>query len=147
MALADMEPVDMRDWIRSRPELAILATFLVVYGSWLALDWIPGDAQELQILFLAPIDALVVYSAWRASRRCVETPWLRHFWLFVMLGWSVELAGDLVLGVYDLVLGDPTFPSLADLFFLAFYPLMLLALLRIPTKRGGLALAAAAHGA
>ena len=133
MELDDMEPVDLRNWIRSRPELAILAAFLAVYASWLALSWIPGDPQKLQILFLAPIDALVVCSTWRASRRCAETPWLRNFWLLVMLGWSAELIGDLILAVYDIVLNHPAFPSVADLFFLSFYPLLLLALTRVPS--------------
>jgi hypothetical protein len=55
----EMTAVDTRSWIRSRPELAVLVAFLIVYGSWLALGWIPGSAQKLQILFLAPIDALV----------------------------------------------------------------------------------------
>jgi len=133
MRLADIEPVDLRGWARSRPELAVLIAFLVVYASWLALDWIPGGARNLQILFLAPIDALVVVSAWRASRRSAATPWLRRFWLFVMAGWAAQLTADLILALYDIVLDDPTFPSAADLFFLAFYPLMLIALTRVPS--------------
>lgn len=118
---------------RLRPELLALAIFLLIYASWLAVDWIPGGSQELQILFLAPIDALVIFACWRASRRCEQTPWLRLFWLVVMLGWTAELAADLILALYDIVLEDPTFPSAADLFFLCFYPLLTLALLRLPT--------------
>ncbi len=122
--------------IRRRPEVAALALFLLIYASWLALSWIPGDPQKLQILFLAPIDALVVYASWRASRRSMGTPWLRAFWLFVMLGWMAELGADLILAVYDIALEDPTFPSFADLLFLTFYPLLMVALLRVPTLRG-----------
>jgi PAS domain S-box-containing protein len=121
-----------RGLARSRPELLALLAFLLVYVSWLAVDWIPGSSQELQIAFLAPIDTLVVYACWQASRRCREAPWLRRFWILVMLGWVAELIADLILGLYDIVLDDPTFPSLADLFFLCFYPLLTLALLRIP---------------
>jgi PAS domain S-box-containing protein len=119
---------------RSRPEVVLLLAFLLVYASWLASDWIPGETAKLQILFLAPIDALVVYACWRASRRCEEAPWLRSFWIFVMLGWGAELVADLILGVYDIALDDPTFPSLADVFFLGFYPLLMLAMLRLPTS-------------
>jgi PAS domain S-box-containing protein len=117
-----------------RPEVAALVVFLLVYASWLAGDWIPGETAKLQILFLAPVDALVVWSCWRASRRCEQTPWLRSFWILVMLGWGAQLVADLILGLYDIVLDDPTFPSLADLFFLCFYPLLVLALLRIPSS-------------
>jgi PAS domain S-box-containing protein len=122
--------------IRRRPEVAALAALLALYASWLALSWIPGDPQKLQILFLAPIDALVVYACWRASRRPEQTPWLRAFWLFVMFGWVAELGADLILAVYDIGLEDPTFPSFADLLFLTFYPLLMVALLRVPTLRG-----------
>jgi PAS domain S-box-containing protein len=127
-----VEAARPRDWLRGRPELAVLAAFLIVYASWLAVSWIPGDAQKLQILFLAPIDALVVYSAWRASQRSVEVPWLRTFWRLVMIAWTAELIADLTLAVYDIVLEEPAFPSAADFVFLAFYPLLLVALLRIP---------------
>jgi PAS domain S-box-containing protein len=120
--------------VRSRPELALLAALLVAYAAWHAIG-IPGDAKKLQILFLAPIDALVIWAAWRASSRCAGSPRLRTFWLLVAVAWTAELAADLTLAVYDVALDDPTFPSLADAFFLAFYPLLLLALLKVPTAR------------
>jgi len=88
--------------------------------------------KELQILLLVPVDALVVLCAWRASRRCEGVSWLRSFWLLVALGWSAELAADLILGVYDIALNDQTFPSVADAFFLAFYPLLFAALMQVP---------------
>src|ERR1700729_3667527 len=121
---------------RRRPEVVALAALLVVYASWLALSWIPGDPQKLQILFLAPIDSLVVYASWRASRRSASIPWLRAFWLLVMLAWTAELSADLIFAFYNIVLEDLAFPSLADLFFLVFYPLMFLALLRLPSVKG-----------
>jgi len=118
--------------LRDRPEVVALLALLAAYLSWLALGWIPGGEQELQILFLAPIDALVIYAAWRASRRCGEAPRLRLFWMSIAVAWTAELFADLTLAVYDIGLNDPTFPSLADVFFLAFYPLLLVALLRVP---------------
>lgn len=48
------------------------------------------------------------------------------------LAWSVQLCADSLLVLYDVILDQPRFPSLADPFFLAFYPLLLLALLRVP---------------
>jgi PAS domain S-box-containing protein len=119
--------------LRDRPEVVALLALLAAYLSWLALGWIPGGEQELQILFLAPIDALVIYAAWRASRRCAEVPRLRRFWVLIAVAWTAELGADLTLAVYDIGLNDPTFPSPADVFFLAFYPLLLIALLSVPT--------------
>jgi PAS domain S-box-containing protein len=118
--------------IRSRPELAALLGLLLLYLGCISFDWFSGDARELQIAFLAPVDALVVYSTLKASARCREVPWLRRFWLLVAVAWSFELVADLLLALYDLILGDPTFPSAADGAFLAFYPLLLVALLQVP---------------
>ena len=122
--------------LRRRPEVIALAALLVLYASWLALSWIPGDPQKLHILFLAPVDALVVYASWRASQRSASIPWLRTFWLLVMAAWAAELGADLIFAFDGIVLEDLPFPSLADPFFLAFYPLMLGALLRVPTLKG-----------
>jgi PAS domain S-box-containing protein len=122
--------------IRRRPEVMVLAALVVVYASWLALSWIPGDPQKLHILFLAPIDSLVVYASWRAAQRSAAIPWLRAFWLFVTAAWAAELGADLIFAFGNIVLEDPAFPSLADLFFLTFYPLMFAALVRVPTLKG-----------
>jgi PAS domain S-box-containing protein len=125
----------LREQLRSRPEVLALLVFLALYLSWLAVGWLPGDDRDLQILFLAPVDALVVSAAMRAARRSAVFPGLRRFWLLIAVAWIVELAADLSLAVYDIVLGDPTFPSVADVFFVAFYPLLLIALLRVPSMR------------
>ncbi len=127
---------DSRGTIRSRPELVVLLALLVLYVSWVSFGWIGGDVRKLQIAFLAPIDSLVVYASWRAVRRCEEVRWARRFWLFIMLGWAAELTADLILAIYDVGFDDPTFPSLADAFFLSFYPLLLLAIAQVPTVRG-----------
>src|ERR1700679_684300 len=109
---------------RRRPEAMVLAALLVVYASWLALSWIPGDPQKLHILFLAPVDSLVVYASWRAAQRSASIPWLRAFWLLVTAAWAAELGADLIFAFLNIVLEDMAFPSLADLFFLTFYHLM-----------------------
>jgi PAS domain S-box-containing protein len=125
----------LREQLRSRPEVLALLIFLAVYLSWLAVGWLPGGDRELQILFLAPIDALVIGAAARAARRSSAFPGLRRFWLLIAAAWTVELAADLSLAIYDIALDDPTFPSIADVFFVAFYPLLLVALLSVPSVR------------
>lgn len=127
---------DLRAGLQARPEIAALVAFLAIYLSWLAFAWIPGGARELQILFLAPIDALVICAALLAAKRCIRAPLLRRFWLLIALAWAAELFADLALALYDIVLDDPTFPSFADALFIAFYPLLLIALLSVPTVRG-----------
>jgi PAS domain S-box-containing protein len=128
--------VEFRDTIRSRLPLLVLLGLLTLYVSWISFDWLAGDVRKLQIVFLAPIDALVVYTSWQATRRCEEVSWARRFWLFVTLAWAAELSGDLILAVYDIGFDDPTFPSLADAVFLAFYPLMFVAIAQVPIALG-----------
>ncbi|HEX3041285.1 MAG TPA: ATP-binding protein [Solirubrobacterales bacterium] len=94
------------------------------------------DPQSLHIALLVPADALVIWASLRARRRSAEVPWLRAFWTLIAAAWIAELLADLSLATYDILLDDPTFPSVADFFFLLFYPLTLLALLRIPIVRG-----------
>jgi len=78
----------------------------------------------------------VVAAACLAARRCRDARALRTFWLLIALAWSVQLCADSLLVLYDVILDQAHFPSLADPFFLAFYPLLLLALLRAPAADG-----------
>jgi hypothetical protein len=66
-----------------------------------------------------------------ASRRVAQSGRLRSFWLWIALALAAETVGDLVQAAYSLGPGGAPYPSLADPFYLAFYPLMLFALLRI----------------
>lgn len=126
---------ELRLRARSFPELTALAVLLLVYLTSLVFGWGPGNAKSVEIAFLAPFDALVVWASWRASRR-VSEPWLRSFWTLMAVAWTVELFADLALALYDIVLADPTFPSAADAFFLLFYAIAFRALLEVPAVRG-----------
>lgn len=53
-------------------------------------------------------------------------------WALFALAFASDLAGNTLYGLYDLG-GRQPFPSLADAFYLAFYPLMLFGLLALPT--------------
>ena len=56
----------------------------------------------------------------------------RLAWGLVTLALGANLIGNVVYGVYDQA-GQQPFPSIADAFYLGFYPLMLLGLLALPT--------------
>lgn len=83
------------------------------------------------LLFL-PVGAAAVLACWGASRRCAEVRRLRWFWRLMAVAIAAQLAGDTAMAAYDLGGGEAPFPSLADLAYLSFYPLMLLALVRVP---------------
>ena len=85
-----------------------------------------------------PLALAAVWGFWRASGRCSAQPRLRSAWRLLALGGLCCLAGDLAQSIYELS-GPLPFPSVADLLFLAFYPLTLWGLLRasppFPTPR------------
>jgi signal transduction histidine kinase len=117
---------------RVRHAVYTLGAFVGVYLSWQLTGWIPGAKESVGDLLLLGIDAAAVYAAWSASRRCAEVAPLRSFWRLMALALAAEAFGDVAQTVYDVALGGSPYPSLADVFYLAFYPLLLLALLRVP---------------
>jgi signal transduction histidine kinase len=109
-----------------------LGAFLLVYVSWQVLGWIPGPRQSVGDLLLLPVDAAATWAAWCASRRFPRSNRLASVWRWIALALAAETIGDLVQAVYDVDLHHSPYPSVADPFYLAFYPLLLFALLRIP---------------
>lgn len=120
-------------WV-SMPRRAIagLAAFLLLYLSWQVFHWIPGDTARVGDSFFLPMGAVAVIACWAASRRCAEVSRLRWFWRLMALTAAAQLAGDTQMALYGFGGGEIPFPSSADLAYLAFYPLMLLALVRVP---------------
>jgi diguanylate cyclase (GGDEF)-like protein len=74
-------------------------------------------------------------TAWSASRRCKQNPKLRRAWRLFAMGLLGQLSGQVAFMVYDL-LGQTPYPSIADVLYLAFYPLMLVGLLSLPVAKG-----------
>lgn len=117
---------------RARNFAVAVGAFLLLYLSWQLLGWIPGRRAYVGDLLILAIDAAAVGAAWSASRRCVGSVRVRSFWRLMALALAAESIGDVVQAVYDVGLHTSPYPSLADPLYLAFYPLLLLALLRVP---------------
>ena len=84
-----------------------------------------SDFGELPIEMIGIALAIAIVA--REPRRQARLAW----WMFTF-ALGANLIGNLVYGVYD-QLGQQPFPSIADAFYLGFYPLMLLGLLALPT--------------
>jgi signal transduction histidine kinase len=117
--------------------LYALLAFLALYLSWQLWRFIPGDSRDIGELLILPVDAAAVYFAWRASRLWRAPDPLRSFWQLLAVALAAESAGDVLQAIYVVGFDSSAYPSLADIFYLAFYPLLLLALLRIPVARVG----------
>ncbi len=125
-----------RSCLRTRRARAalLLGGLLVFYLSWQLLHWIPGDREGVGDLLILPIDAGAAAAAWCASRRCSGSPQLRSFWRLMAIALLAETIGDITQAIYEVALHQAPYPSLADPFYLAFYPLVLLALFVATTR-------------
>src|SRR5688572_15932255 len=112
----------------------ILGIFFILYIllnlAWTYFHW--GGEQHVTLianLLSLPPSLLASIVAWRVAAQTSFSAPIRRAWL--ILGWSffMFLLGNLVWAYLELVLRVEPFPSLADVFYLAFYPLGLWGLL------------------
>ncbi len=118
---------------RSGRIVLLLAALFALYLSWQLLRWIPGSRRGVGNLLILPVDVAAVCTALYGSRQCAGSERLRTFWRLMALALAAETAGDATQVLYEAGLGhSPPYPSAADAFYLAFYPLLLAALLKVP---------------
>jgi len=110
--------------------------FLAIYASWQLTRW-GGAAHKTLIgdLFFMPINVAAVVAALLAARRCRAEPRARRSWQLLALALAFYLLGDVVQTYYEVVARAKPYPSLGDVGYLAFYPVALAALLRLPVTR------------
>jgi PAS domain S-box-containing protein len=122
---------------RTRALVLGLCAYLLLYLSWQLLHWLPGK-QQLGQSFLIPMDLAALGASWSAARRTEGSHELRSFWLVMSAAMAAETIADGLLLSNDIRYDTAPFPTLADPFFLAFYVLLFIALLRVPVVRGSL---------
>jgi PAS domain S-box-containing protein len=118
----------------SRAAIIGLAVYLLVYLSWQVFHWLPGK-QQLGQAFLIPADMTALWATWLAARRCEGSLELRSFWRMMSVAMAAETIADILLLRNDISYDIPPFPTIADAFFLSFFVLFFLALLRVPVAR------------
>ena len=106
-----------------------MGSWLVLYGCWQVFRWTPGDRPVVGDLLLYPTSAAATWAAWRASQRCSGSPRLRSAWRIIALAMAAMSCGGIAQTVYEAQNQAP-FPSVADVFYLSFYPLLPWGLLR-----------------
>jgi diguanylate cyclase (GGDEF)-like protein len=72
---------------------------------------------------------------WAAVRSRTRSRRLARVWTLIALAQICLTAGDAIWAVLELGLGVSPFPSIADAFYLAYYPLLVAGLLLLPTHR------------
>jgi diguanylate cyclase (GGDEF)-like protein/PAS domain S-box-containing protein len=120
---------------RSRAALAAVVGSVLLYLSWQAFRWIPLDQELAGAVLFAPVLLAAVYACWSAGQRATASRRLRRAWRLIALALVAQSAGAVTQVVYEYVLHDPAYPTLADPLYLAFYPLMLAGIVSFPAAR------------
>lgn len=140
MPRSDLDPPRTRPEPRSRLDTGRVVAVLIAYVG-LVLLWQVADTGSgpLSTLFanlvFVPIGIAACVLGTRAAREPAIDRATRRAWGLLTAAFACFLAGDLVWVLYENILGIEPFPSAADAFYLAFYPLMLAGFLSFPTQR------------
>src|SRR6266487_3779802 len=102
--------------------------------AWTYFHW--GGPQRVTLisdLFSFAPSVFATLLAWRvAGQRSLSVP-LRRAWFILGLSFFMFLIGQVIWAYVEVVLQVEPFPSIADAFYLAFYPLALWGLLSLPS--------------
>ena len=102
--------------------------------AWTYFHW-GGEAQVnlcANLFSFAP-SLFAAILAWRAAAQKSLSKQMRQAWLILGSSFFMFLIGNVIWAYLQLISQVEPFPSLADVFYLAFYPLALWGLLSIPT--------------
>lgn len=107
--------------------------YVLVYLVWQSLRP-AGDDYKILVgdAAILPVNAAAIALAWRAARHTNLTAPMRRAWSMLSASYLAYFLGNGLFFYCEAILGIDPFPSLADVGFLAFYPLMLWGLLRFP---------------
>ena len=110
----------------------ILATGLLIAAPYTGLgtDW---EQTFVSDFGPAVLGLIATIAAWRVSSRPGVESGVQRAWRRMAIGFACWWVGDVLWFVYEVVLRQHPFPSLADVGYLAFYPCAARALLSFPS--------------
>jgi hypothetical protein len=136
-------------WLMNRWGLVCgaIGIYILFYTAWTHFQWgatesfrlIPSwdvDRNFALISDLAyqPVSILATIVAWRIAFNATHNAKLRRAWFILGLAVLAQTLGDIIWFYLEVILQQPPFPSSADIFFVAFYPLALVGLLALPSS-------------
>src|SRR5215216_2903634 len=112
----------------------VFIIYILLNLAWTYVHW--GDPERVDLianLLSFPPSLLASVLAWCvAAQKSFNAP-LRRAWFILGLSFFMFFIGNLVWAYLQLVLQVEPFPSIADVFYVAFYPLGLWGLLSLPS--------------
>ncbi|MGH8990893.1 MAG: GGDEF domain-containing protein [Acidimicrobiia bacterium] len=109
------------------------AVYAVLFIAWVASRVGSGDQRELlsDAAFL-PVNLAATWLAWKAAGRADLDVATRRAWKRLAFAFAAWWVGDALWFGMEVIAGEAPFPSVADIGYLAFYPLLLWGLLSFP---------------
>jgi|GEM_PF-2255827 len=135
-------------WLLNRWGVAsgVVGIYILLYIAWTRFHWgatesfglIPSwDADRnfalISDLAYQPVSLFATILAWRIAFNAALDSRLRRAWFILGLAVAAQTLGDTAWFYLEVILGQQPFPSVADVFYLSFYPLALLGLLSLPS--------------
>jgi len=121
--------------ISLRNAAILAAAMLLIYVAfWYYLKEYPSDSSifsDLSSLFINALAALYLFYAAIISRNYDKK--FYYGWLLLFASQFSFFLGDVFFAYYDILLEQSTSPSLADIFYLLFYPLFLSGAMLLPS--------------
>ncbi len=112
-----------------------LLLWLFVCTLWTLVGWGGPLAKKIFGLYYdLPVGPILCYLCWRAADDPATTPTTRRGWQALSVGYLIYWCGNCIWNVYEGILEIDPFPSIADVFFLAFYPLAIFGLSRLTER-------------
>ena len=135
-------------WLMNRRGIAagILGLYILFYIAWTKFHW--GATENFRLisswdvdrnfalitdLAYMPVSLFATIVAWRIAFNAEYDPRLRRAWFILGLAVAAQTLGDAAWFYLEVILQEQPFPSVADIFFIAFYPLALIGLLSLPS--------------
>ncbi len=122
-------------WLKGRKSIWVfsMAVYAILYSAWIYFKWTdPAYEQLIANLGYLPLSFFSAISAIYAANQNQIDQRTRRAWQFIALGLIFSVIGDIIYLVLELSTGI-SFPDVPDFFYLAFYPLVFIGLITIPT--------------
>jgi diguanylate cyclase (GGDEF)-like protein len=115
----------------------LVAAILVIDLGFTLLVPGPGTRSSFADILSPLADLLAVAALFLTARKLAQqSRSLAASWGMLCLATLFYALGDLSWAVLELVLNEPPFPSIADLFYLLYYPLLLIGVILLPSEPG-----------
>ena len=113
-----------------------MLAFLIII-SFAAISLLLGNAVDAKIIIgdiASPaIDLLVLITLVYATKiSATKGRRIQIAWIFMTIAFSLYIAGDILWAIIELGLHQNPFPSVADVFYLSFYPIFALGIYYLP---------------